>query len=399
MLKTLKNTKWIVACSGGPDSMALLDLCLMHGVIPIVAHVNYQKRETAKRDEALVEAYCDEKGLVLKRLYPHYETGNFQSWARNVRYDFFLELKEKYGAEGVLVAHHREDCLETYFMQKKRGSLPQYWGIQEVSYWKQMKVVRPLLNVSKQQLIQHCQSRNISFGIDESNLTDAYARNQIRHHVVDLMDEKQKQTTLEEMNRLNQAQREELAKIMPLLEKRMNLEVLFNSVNPALFLTEWIYKWASLRLSARWIEELLKQLHSKKNFETSLDDCVKLSKTGNFIEITEMTEVSYTYVLDKIEMLKTEWFEIAPVGKSTEAVTLSEDDFPITIRNVRPGDSIELRFGTKKISRWFVDRKIPKNQRKQWPVVLNRHNRIILVPHIGCDVKHYSNNPTCFVIK
>ncbi|MBQ7890489.1 MAG: tRNA lysidine(34) synthetase TilS, partial [Erysipelotrichaceae bacterium] len=58
-----------------------------------------------------------------------------------------------------------------------------------------------------------------------------------------------------------------------------------------------------------------------------------------------------------------------------------------------------LRFGTKKLNRWFIDRKIHRNERLRWPVVLNRHGEVILVPGIGCDLEHYSNNPTCFVLK
>ena len=80
-------------------------------------------------------------------------------------------------------------------------------------------------------------------------------------------------------------------------------------------------------------------------------------------------------------------------------MTLHEDDFPITIRNVEEHDVIELRFGNKKINRWFIDRKIPKKERKIWPVVVNAKGNVILVPKIGCDIAHFSNNPTIFVLK
>ena len=86
-------------------------------------------------------------------------------------------------------------------------------------------------------------------------------------------------------------------------------------------------------------------------------------------------------------------------GETTEAVTLAEEDFPITIRSPQPQDAIQLRFGKKRLNRWFIDRKIPPDQRRSWPVVVNRRGEIVLVPKIGCNVAHYSNNPTCFVIK
>jgi len=78
---------------------------------------------------------------------------------------------------------------------------------------------------------------------------------------------------------------------------------------------------------------------------------------------------------------------------------LQEDDFPITIRNAQAGDVIQLRFGRKKLNRWFIDRKIPKKERKIWPVVTNKDGIVILVPKIGCDIAHFSNNPTLFVLK
>jgi tRNA(Ile)-lysidine synthase len=119
----------------------------------------------------------------------------------------------------------------------------------------------------------------------------------------------------------------------------------------------------------------------------------------HLIEICEKKEVLYSYVLERLELMNTEYFTISDDGKSTEAVTLSEDDFPVVVRNARNGDAISLRFGTKKLSRWFIDRKIPKDERRRWPVMVNRHGEIVLVPGIGCDCEHYSNTPTCFMVK
>ena len=96
---------------------------------------------------------------------------------------------------------------------------------------------------------------------------------------------------------------------------------------------------------------------------------------------------------------KTKIFSVSNIGKTIEGISVKDDEWPITIRNYQPGDSIQLRIGTKKVNRWFIDRKIPVYQRKVWPVVLNNKNKVIMVPGIGCDINHYTIKPNIFVIK
>ncbi|MFQ7538911.1 MAG: tRNA lysidine(34) synthetase TilS, partial [Clostridium sp.] len=115
--------------------------------------------------------------------------------------------------------------------------------------------------------------------------------------------------------------------------------------------------------------------------------------------IDTCVEVSYSYQYEKPVFEKTPYFETASQGMRVDAVTLQEEDWPITIRNAQPQDAIQLRFGVKKLNRWFIDRKIPKKERKLWPVVVNAAGNVILVPKIGCDIAHFSNNPTLFVLK
>ncbi|UPU38547.1 tRNA lysidine(34) synthetase TilS [Erysipelothrix sp. Poltava] len=80
-------------------------------------------------------------------------------------------------------------------------------------------------------------------------------------------------------------------------------------------------------------------------------------------------------------------------------MTLSESDFPIMIRNARKGDSIKMRFGTKSLNRFFIDRKIPRHEREIWPVIVNSSQQIVFVVGMGCDEHHYSNNPNLFMLE
>ena len=180
--------KIIVACSGGPDSMALLDKLYKQGHTIIVAHVNYHKRDTANRDEKIVRDYCQERSIEVEVQEPTFDNkSNFQSWARKVRYDFFFELATKNDTDQIYVAHHLDDHLETYLFQKSRNMLCDHYGLKSENIMKGMKIIRPLLHETKTQLMEYCDQNNIEYGIDESNLGNDYTRNKIRHSQIEKM--------------------------------------------------------------------------------------------------------------------------------------------------------------------------------------------------------------------
>ena len=124
-----KNQKYVVACSFGPDSMALLDMLQKQSYQIIVAHVNYHKRNESNSEEKALRKYCfdhfipcevlDTKGMTCDK--------NFQEWAREVRYQFFKKVVEMYDAKAVLVAHQQDDLLETFLMQEQRGGIVQLY--------------------------------------------------------------------------------------------------------------------------------------------------------------------------------------------------------------------------------------------------------------------------------
>ena len=110
-------------------------------------------------------------------------------------------------------------------------------------------------------------------------------------------------------------------------------------------------------------------------------------------------EKGYSYQLDTIEYLDNEYFRLSNKGEKIQQVTVFKQDLPITIRNYQKNDKIELRYGTKKVNRFFIDRKIRKKDRDRWPVMVNKENEVIFVSGIGCDVNHYTTKPNLFVIK
>src|ERR1700753_777516 len=125
-----KNKLHILAISGGPDSMFLLDNMRNSGYSLVVAHVNYKKRPESDQEEKLVKNYCQKYFLpceVYQVQDSEYNSkSNFQDQARKIRYNFFQNLADKYQTNYIVVAHHFDDHLETYLLQNQRKSLVDY---------------------------------------------------------------------------------------------------------------------------------------------------------------------------------------------------------------------------------------------------------------------------------
>ncbi len=403
-MKNIEEGTYIIGVSGGPDSMALLDMCRKKGLNLVAAHMNYQKRDTADRDMNLVKDYCERYQIpfeAVQQMKPC--EGNFQAFAREERYRMFKYYVKTYKAKGVLLAHHMDDHIETYLMAKKRGSLKEYLGISEETSIMGCHVIRPLLMYSKQDLETYCKENQIPYGIDESNLTNDYERNRIRHEVIDKMSLKEKKELvkkIEEENIKLQKHRRVCREFIQSWDQSLASLKALKDEDLQQVLQMWIHDTCKQYVSMHEIQQIIRLIRENANSWTRvlLKEYHIYSEYGKLVIDTKHC-VSYEYVYDSIVFEKTSFYEISHTGCSVEAVTLKESDFPITIRNAREHDTIMLRFGRKKINRWFIDRKIPKKERKIWPVVVNAEGNVILVPKIGCDIEHFSNNPTLFVLK
>ena len=129
--------------------MALFAMCIQRKIPVIAAHMNYQKRESAYRDMKLVEDYaCMHQIPCIIRLQEKVCTGNFEAFARAERYRMYQELCVQYHAAGVLLAHHLDDHIETYLMQKERGSEGVVWGICDHTTIMDCEIYRPLLQLT-----------------------------------------------------------------------------------------------------------------------------------------------------------------------------------------------------------------------------------------------------------
>ena len=141
-------------------------------------------------------------------------------------------------------------------------------------------------------------------------------------------------------------------------------------------------------------------LCNKPDFRIPVGANELVQKDGLFFMAEPASSYAFTAAsLEQLAALACPYFRIEKGVPGVNAVTVTEADFPLTIRSVQSGDKIQMRFGTKPVHRFFIDRHIPLFERPSWPVVVNTEGTVILVPGLGCDCGHYSKSPTFSVIQ
>lgn len=183
-----KTDHVLVAVSGGKDSMVLLHLLHQAGYKLAIAHINYQLRGVdSDADEALVKDTANQLGVAIhvKKASIDKAHSNVQEAAREIRYRFFAELCTTFGYTKIATAHHANDALETLFIQLMRGT--GIHGLKAIPA-QRANVVRPMLWASRQEIDAFAETEKIAYRQDRSNLSDAYLRNRIRHHLLPLIE-------------------------------------------------------------------------------------------------------------------------------------------------------------------------------------------------------------------
>jgi len=178
----VNDLKVVLGVSAGVDSVTLLHILnKLHVNKVVVAHVNYKTRgDASNNDQVLVKKLADRLGYPFElKIAPveSNESENFQSWARDIRYHWFNMLKKRYKADTILTAHHRDDQIETILMKLLRGAGLESWSGMSVY---ESGLCRPLLNVSKQTILEYAQKNKLQYREDISNKSVKYARNLIR---------------------------------------------------------------------------------------------------------------------------------------------------------------------------------------------------------------------------
>ena len=189
-LKLTEADTVVIGVSGGPDSMALLYIMNQFkekiGFKIICAHVNHNKRPESEKEQKCLEKYCKENNIIFEYIkINNWGDDNFHNEARMVRYNFFDEIINIYSARYLMTAHHGDDLIETILMRIVRGStLKGYSGFSRIVDKGDYKIIRPLITVTKDEILKFDEKNGIQYAIDESNNEDHYTRNRYRHTVL-----------------------------------------------------------------------------------------------------------------------------------------------------------------------------------------------------------------------
>lgn len=389
MLNLDKKKKYLLGCSFGPDSMALLSMLLREGYDFSAGLVNYNLRKESVNERDNFIEYCKKNNIVyfVKDVDMSKEKGNTEENARLIRYQWFSEicLKEKFDA--VLIAQHQGDLIETYLLQKKRNNKVMHFGISEDSILFGVNVIRPLLNYSKKDLLNYCNENNVPYAIDSSNLTDQYERNKIRHSIVENLSSEERKELLEEIRKNNEEIKRIFAKLSTLDLNDVNTYGKLSQTEVLYALNLLVKNFEpSAAISKKFADEIIKAIFSKKpSFAMKFKENIYLIKEYDRIYFSLKSDSeSYSYLVQIPSVIDTPYFHL-DFTKNSSNRNVKESDYPLTIRNADKKDKITIKDYQVEARRLFIDWKMPKSLRSRWPVILNKDGKIIYIPRYQKD--------------
>lgn len=221
VLNTIKENKLInngdklvLAVSGGPDSIAMLNALnnirnskeIVFEIV--VSHINHMIREEAGEDESFVKDFCEKigvrfysKSIDVKEIANNNKIG-LEEAGRIARYKFFDEVAKLTGSKKIAIAHNKNDSVETVIMHILRGCGT--YGLHGIVA-KNGKYIRPLIDCERYEIEEYCKNNNIEARIDKTNFENVYTRNKIRNVVIPYIKEEFNPNIIETISRLSEA--------------------------------------------------------------------------------------------------------------------------------------------------------------------------------------------------
>ena len=402
------DCKYIIAgISGGPDSMALLHMLINNTNKKIIcAHINHNIRKESETEEKYLQEYCKNNNIIFETIkIKKYTENNLENEARKKRYTFFEEILQKYNSKYLVLAHHGDDLIETILMKIIRGSnIEGYAGIKTYSKHKNYIIIRPLLTLTKEDLIKYNYENKIKYFVDNSNTDKKYTRNRIRKNILPELKNEDKNIHLKFLKYSNTLQ-EYNDYIEDLTNEKLKDIYINNTIyidkikkehnliqkNIIYYILKDIYNNEEDIIKFKNIEDILKLINNKKpNIELDLPKNYKAVKEYNKMYIKKGTKSNENFIIEFKECVKIDNFVIKKIETSdtdgNDICRLNSNNIalPLYIRNKKDGDKISLlgTDGTKKIKEIFIENKIPINKRNNYPILVDKNDNILWIPNI-----------------
>lgn len=390
----------VCALSGGGDSVALLH-CLLSlrqelEITVAAAHFNHCLRgEESDGDEAFVRQLCADWGveLTIGRGDPRSLTGESpEEAARHLRYEFLMAQPGL-----IATAHHGDDQIETVLLNLIRGTgLKGLGGMQP----KNGRLVRPLLEISKDEVEKYLSENGLNCRFDSSNGADDALRNRLRHHVLPFLRQENPNLTavFSRMTALLQQDEAYLeAKTAEILQKsavKNGFDCVYLTNSPAVLRRRAIRRLLEIPKPAAVHVEQVERLLTDCSGSASVDlpgGLTAIREYGVLRFERKMPSASFApSVLRQGEDVLLPDLRISLHGptvleEETPFAIRCDDEAPaITVRPRQTGDRILLPGGHKTLKKWMIDRKIPAAQRDLLPVLADGRGIIAVYP-LGCD--------------
>ena len=400
----------VAAISGGPDSMALIHLLARikktMDIEVVCAHVNHNTgRPGQDEEQAYVKKFCELNNIIFEgMIIEEYGDDNFENEARTKRYNYFEQVVKEYNAKYLLTAHHGDDLTETILMRLTRGStLRGYSGFSKIVDRGFYKILRPFIELTKQELIEYNEQNKVHYFTDETNLEDIHTRNRFRKYIVpELKKEdinvhkkfyKFSTILLEYNNYIDRQVQKVIPKVCPQniinVEEFMKLEHVI-AMKVIYYILEQIYQDDLMLITDHHADLIYSLIYSKKpNTCIYLPNNLKAVKAYNYLEFVSVPMRNDEYEIEIINYVN------LPNGKNIEVMNESDQTdnnicrlsseevkFPLRVRTRFNGDKMQVKgmMGSKKINDIFIDEKISINERNMWPVVVDSNNTVVWLP-------------------
>lgn len=388
------------------DSVVLADLLHKSGYKFDIAHCNFQLRGMeANEDSKFCENYA--KSINTKIQLIRFNTSEYakekhlsiQMAARELRYNWFKELSEKYDYSHILTAHHANDNIETIFVNLIRGTGIK--GLQGIPA-KQRSIIRPLLFASKDEIITYAQKHNLNYREDSSNREVKYKRNFIRHQIIPEL--KKLNPGLEETLTTSIHYFKQSAEIIAQFasskfkeicseenhQLKIDISLLLKEPQKETLLFEWLHNKG---FKATQIEQLTESLKAEqpvgKQFSSATHQLV-VDRKYILVQEQKSTELQNEYIISSIDYtshlpinLKFEITNNTSIPSTANEIKIpySESMFPLVLRKWKQGDKFQPlgMMGTKKLSDFFKDQKFSLFDKENTWILANKEHIIWVV--------------------
>lgn len=372
----------LVGLSGGADSVALLAVLVRLGYTCIALHCNFHLRgEESDRDETFAREFALELGIPFystdfnTETYAREKKISIEMAARDLRYGWFEEKRRELDAQAIAVAHHRDDNVETLLINLIRGTgIHGMKGIRPKNGY----IIRPLLPVGREDILQWLDEQKLSYITDSTNLSDEYTRNYIRLNLIPLLEKinpSVKETiarTAEHLSEAEQIYNEVIEKarkdIFP-AEENLSIKELMQYPSPETILYELLKPYQFTRIVAKEIYNSL----NKTSGKTFYSKTHRLVKDREYLLLTSLNNelITDSFVIHSEEDIhhlpvelsfsKIVYTDETCIEKGKHIAFLDKDKitFPLELRRMKPGDWF-IPFGMKgkkKLSDYLNDRK------------------------------------------